>query len=108
MPSVFYEQPSGSTREIVVDDGDRVMQAALEAGVEGIVADCGGQAMCATCHVYVAPSWLQHLPPIEQDEEEMLNETASPRTEQSRLSCQLVVTAELDGLSVQVAPEQLW
>lgn len=82
------------------------MQAAIAHGVEGIVAECGGSAMCATCHVYVNESDLPRAPEMKAEEDEMLEFTASPREPTSRLSCQLVMTPELDGIVVHLPPEQ--
>ena len=86
--------------------GDSVMEGAIHNSVDGIVAECGGACMCATCHVYVDPAWLAKLLPIAEDENAMLDSTASPRLANSRLSCQLRVTKELDGLIVKTPPTQ--
>ena len=86
--------------------GKSVMWAAVEAGVEGIVAECGGTMTCATCHVYVAPEWAPRLPPPSDDEAAMLEMTAAPREAGSRLSCQLVLTPELHGLTLHLPPTQ--
>lgn len=107
MPNVTYINHDGTKQNVDVLVGKRVMQAAISAGIEGIVAECGGQAMCATCHVYVDSSWADKFPPIEEEEDEMLEDTVSPRTEMSRLSCQLVVTEDLDGLIVQLPEGQV-
>jgi 2Fe-2S ferredoxin len=106
VPKVTYQRPSGD--EVVVDaaDGVSVMQAAVAHGITEIVAECGGTLSCATCHVYVVDGPIDHLPPVSADEEEMLDYTASPRESSSRLSCQLPLSAEVDGLVVRVAPEQ--
>jgi ferredoxin, 2Fe-2S len=82
------------------------MEAAVEANVPGIAADCGGLLTCATCHVYVREDWLDRLPPISDDEASMLAFTASPRQPRSRLSCQLVLSESLDGLVVELPPTQ--
>ena len=86
--------------------GSSVMEGAVNNGVDGIVAECGGACMCATCHVYVDEAFLDKLEPIAEDEQEMLNNTFSERKPNSRLSCQLKVTEELDGLSVKTPPAQ--
>ena len=80
------------------------MRVALEHDVEGIVAECGGAAACGTCHVYVDSTTLSKLPAPESNEEAMLDYTAEPRAANSRLSCQLKVTQDLDG-AVFVIPE---
>lgn len=85
--------------------GVSLMQAATGAGVPGIVADCGGSAVCATCHVYVDPAWLDRLPPAQPHEQEMLDSTAAERRPGSRLSCQIQLTEDLQGL-VLVVPER--
>jgi 2Fe-2S ferredoxin len=104
--TVIYTTSSGVTREVAVPVGDSVMEGAVNNGVDGIVAECGGACMCATCHVYVDEAWLPKLKPIAEDEEEMLNNTFSPRKPNSRLGCQLKVTEELNGLSVTTPPAQ--
>ncbi|MFI6350984.1 2Fe-2S iron-sulfur cluster-binding protein [Streptomyces sp. NPDC050560] len=100
MPEVTYRQPDGSHVTHTAVTGTSVMQAAVLHGVEGIVAECGGSMMCATCHVYVADAWAARLPPIEEVEDEMLDSTAAPRRATSRLSCQIVLGADTDGIVV--------
>lgn len=107
MPSITYLHPDGTKSEVEVQTGKRVMQSALAADIDGIVAECGGQAMCATCHVYVDPAFADRLPPMSDDEDEMLEDTATERTDQSRLSCQLVISDELDGLVVRLPDAQV-
>jgi len=82
------------------------MEGAVQNGIDGILAECGGSCMCATCHVYVEEEFLARLNPIEEAEEEMLGCTAAQRKANSRLSCQIHVTAELDGLVVNLPPKQ--
>jgi 2Fe-2S ferredoxin len=106
MPKITYRQQDGSATSIDVVTGMSVMEAALEGGVDGIVAECGGNLICATCHVYVDPDQLDRLPEMRIDEDAMLDNTASPREANSRLSCQLRVSGELDGLVVTVPEEQ--
>ncbi len=86
--------------------GLSVMQAAVAAGVRGIAADCGGMLTCATCHVFVDAAWLDRLVPPDEDEQSMLDFTAAPREANSRLSCQLVLTESLDGLTVRLPVSQ--
>src|SRR6267142_2049147 len=76
-------------------------------GIDGIVAECGGEMMCATCHVYVEPDQLDRTPPMSDDEKAMLEFTASERKPNSRLSCQLVATPEFDGLVVRLPEAQV-
>jgi 2Fe-2S ferredoxin len=105
MPRIFFLEPNGTRREINAPVGITVMETAVEHGVEGIVAQCGGACACATCHVYVAPSWVDKLPRREEMEEGMLECAWEPRAN-SRLSCQIQVTAELDGLELMVPQQQ--
>jgi 2Fe-2S ferredoxin len=82
------------------------MQAAVTNGVDGIVGECGGSAMCATCHVYVDEAFLDRLEPMSELEDELLESTASPRLPNSRLGCQISLTNALDGLVVKVPDRQ--
>jgi len=104
--AVTYVSDAGAATVVDVPVGDSVMEGAIKNGVDGIVAECGGACMCATCHVYVDPAWLAKLPAMEEDENAMLESTASPRLTNSRLSCQLRVTKEFDGLIVKTPPTQ--
>jgi ferredoxin, 2Fe-2S len=106
MPRVIYIEPNEVRHEIEVDDGMSVMEGAVQSGIDGIVAECGGSLMCATCHVYVDPAFLAKLPEMKPDEDEMLEATVSPRKPNSRLSCQLVLAPDLDGLTVYLPEEQ--
>ncbi|MFC5064823.1 2Fe-2S iron-sulfur cluster-binding protein [Actinomycetospora atypica] len=104
MPTITFRQPDGSAEQAVAAPvGLSVMKAAVGAGVPGILAECGGQAMCATCHVYVTDD--RPLPEVSDEEDEMLDCASAPRTDQSRLSCQLEVAEDLDGMVVVVAGE---
>ena len=107
MPTITYIQPDGTKAEVDVQAGKRVMQTAIAEDIDGIVAECGGQAMCATCHVYVDDAFLDRLPEMSEDEDEMLTDTVAPRTDQSRLSCQIPVGEELDGLVVRIPDRQV-
>jgi ferredoxin, 2Fe-2S len=106
MPRVTYIEFGGKETTLDIDVGTSVMQAAMFHGIDGIVAECGGSCMCATCHVYVKEDQLALLPPIGPDEEAMLDGTVSPRQPNSRLSCQLVVTPQMDGLIVNLPETQ--
>jgi 2Fe-2S ferredoxin len=106
LPEITYVQPDGTARVVDAEPGSSVMQAAIGNDIDGIVAECGGNAMCATCHVYVDAAMLGALPEMGPDEDEMLDCTMSPREAGSRLSCQLRVTEELDGLLLRLPPEQ--
>jgi 2Fe-2S ferredoxin len=107
VPTITYLLPDG--RESVVDApaGVSVMKAAVANDVPGIVAECGGQAMCATCHVYVDPAQAAVLGEVSEDEDEMLDCTAAPRLDDSRLSCQLVMGDGLEQLTVRVPDQQV-
>jgi 2Fe-2S ferredoxin len=104
---VTYVHPDGARETLEVEPGTRVMQAAVANDVDGIVAECGGNLMCATCHVYVDEDWADRLPAISRDEDEMLEAAASERRPTSRLSCQLPLTDELDGLVVHLPETQI-
>jgi 2Fe-2S ferredoxin len=86
--------------------GDSLMHAAVAANVGGIEADCGGMVTCATCHVYVREPFASKLPPPADDEQSMLEFTAAPRQANSRLSCQIELTQDLDGLVVDLPGKQ--
>lgn len=107
MPKIIYRQRDGSSRTIDVPIGLSVMQGAVSNGVDGIVAECGGSAMCATCHVYVEGGPVERLLPVNPVEDEMLESAASERKANSRLGCQIKVTPELDGLVFEVPERQV-
>jgi 2Fe-2S ferredoxin len=106
MPSVTYVSYDGKSTTLDVPVGTSVMQAAVLHGVDGIVAECGGSCMCATCHVYVRDDQLAKCPEMELGEDAMLDGTASPRRPNSRLSCQLRVTSAFEGLRVKTPESQ--
>jgi 2Fe-2S ferredoxin len=103
---VTYVSPSGISRKIEVPAGVSVMQAALNHKVEGILGECGGNCMCATCHVYVEPSFLSRIPPVTSNEKFMLSIAAEGPESNSRLSCQIKMTEELDGIIVRLPGKQ--
>jgi ferredoxin, 2Fe-2S len=105
MPKVVFLQPDGTRREVEAPVGITLMEVALQHAIPGVVAQCGGACACATCHVYVDPSWLSRLEPPEEMEEGMLEMAWEPR-DNSRLSCQVHITAKLDGLEVTVPSRQ--
>lgn len=108
MPKITYHHPDGNVDVIDADPGTSVMRAAVTNGVAGIIGECGGQAMCATCHVYVRPEYLDGLPEMGDDEDEMLDCTVGPRDdERSRLSCQLTVGEAFEELEVDVPDSQV-
>lgn len=105
MVSVKFVQANGIEREIDIGAGISAMEGAVRAGVDGIDADCGGALSCATCHVRVAPEWLDRLTPPAPDELEML-EFAVDGDETSRLSCQIHIAPGLDGLVLHIPAAQ--
>ena len=104
MPTVSFISSDGTKKDVEIPNGQSAMKGAIANGVMGIVAECGGSCMCATCHVYVHEDQLAKLPEMELGEDAMLDGTASPRRPNSRLSCQLVMTPALDGLVVRLPP----
>ena len=106
MPLITYKAHEGGSRQIDVPVGSSVMQGAVKNGIDGIIAECGGNCMCATCHVYVDAAWLDKLEPVSDTEDAMLDSTGSERLPNSRLSCQIKVTPELDGLVVTTPESQ--
>lgn len=107
MPKVRYISPDGSETELEVATGTNLMQAAVSNGIYAIVGDCGGSASCATCHVYVDGEFLPRIPAPTSRESEMLECTAAERKENSRLSCQIMMTEELAGIVLRI-PDQQW
>lgn len=107
MPQFTYVQPNGTRRSIAVEAGATVMLTAVAHGIAGIVAECGGAAMCATCHVYVDDASACLLAPVSEVENEMLASAASERRPQSRLSCQLVMPPDALEIVVHVPERQV-
>ncbi len=104
MPRLLVTTREGETREVTAEAGTSVMEAIRDAGFDELLALCGGCCSCATCHVYVETGSTEALPPMSADEDDLL-ESSSFRTVESRLSCQVTMTDELDGLRVTIAPE---
>jgi 2Fe-2S ferredoxin len=107
MPNVVYVHTDGTRQAVAVRAGESIMRGAVLNGIDGIVAECGGSCMCATCHVYVDEAYLAALPEMSETEAEMLDSTASPRKPNSRLSCQIEMTGALDGIVVHLPPTQV-
>ena len=107
MPQITFIHPDGRRQAIEAAAGGSVMAAATRQGIDAILAECGGNAMCATCHVYVDEAWLDRLPPLSDDEDALLDGAAAERLPNSRLSCQIKVTAELDGLVLTLPDRQI-
>ncbi|NMG36079.1 2Fe-2S iron-sulfur cluster binding domain-containing protein [Azoarcus sp. TTM-91] len=106
MPTINYILKDGSTRAVDAPAGLSVMEAAIRANIRGIDAECGGCCSCATCHVYVDEAFLDRLPPADDMEQELLEGVAAERRPTSRLSCQLPMSAELDGIIITVPATQ--
>lgn len=105
MAKITFIQPDGTSKVVDAEPGFTVMEAAKKADVAGIEAECGGACACATCHVYVDPAWTAKVGKAETMEEDMLDFAFDVR-EESRLSCQIKVTPELDGLVLRVPAKQ--
>ena len=106
MPKIIFISSDGQSNTFDVASGQSLMQVANSFGIKGIVAECGGSAMCATCHVYVDPPWISKIPAANSNELEMLECTASERKPESRLSCQIRITDQLDGLVLHIPDSQ--
>lgn len=106
MPTIHFILPDGREQALDAPSGSTAMQVATGAGLSGIVAECGGSAMCATCHVYVDEAWQDRLPAPLSNELEMLECTAAERLPGSRLSCQIRIDAALDGLVLRLPATQ--
>ena len=105
MAKITYVEHSGKRHEVEVANGLTVMEGARDNGIPGIEADCGGACACSTCHVYVDAAWVDKLPKKDSMEEDMLDFAYDVRPT-SRLSCQIVIKDELDGLVVHLPKSQ--
>ena len=105
MAKIIYINHSGNKIEIEVDNGLTVMEGAIQNNVPGIDADCGGSMACATCHVYVEEPWFNKLPEPEDAEKDMIDMAFEPK-KNSRLSCQIVVSDDMNGLTVKTPEKQ--
>ena len=106
MPKITYIDPTGNEKIIEVENGLSVMEGAIQNNITGIDADCGGGMACATCHVYVKEEWLNKLNKAEDAEQDMIDMAFEPK-KNSRLSCQIIVSDELDGLIVTTPLKQV-
>lgn len=104
MPQLTVVTRDGTRHEIEAQNGHTVMEVIRDNGIDELLAICGGCCSCATCHVYVDESYNGKLPPLKGDEDDLLD-SSEHRQSSSRLSCQLPVTPELEGLTVTIAPE---
>jgi 2Fe-2S ferredoxin len=106
MTTVTYVEFDGTEHAVDVPSGTSVMQGAIDHGIEGIVGECGGGMACATCHCYVDEKWIDRVGTASQPEQDMLEFSASPTKATSRLSCQITVSDELEGLVVRLPESQ--
>ena len=105
MPKITYIEHNGKSHTIEVPKDLTVMEGAIQNTIPGIDADCGGACACATCHVYVNEEWIDKMPAKTNTEQDMLDMAFEPN-KQSRLSCQIVVNEDLDGLVVKMPSKQ--
>ena len=106
MAKIKYIEHNGKEHIVEVQNGLTVMEGAVQNDIPGIDADCGGSMSCATCHVYVKEDWYDKLPKKEMGEDDMLDQAYEPKSN-SRLSCQIMVSDDLDGLSVYMPEKQV-
>lgn len=107
MVRVTFIEPDGTERTVQGAPGGSLMSLAVTEGIEGIVAECGGSMMCATCHCYVDDTWVEKIEPRADGEEEMLEFAVSELKATSRLSCQIMLSEALDGLIIQIPERQV-
>ena len=105
MPKITYKDNQGNSKTIELEKGLSVMEGAIQNNIPGIDAECGGSMACATCHVYVEEKWLNKLTKAEESEVDMIDMAFEPK-KNSRLSCQLIMSDELDGLTVTTPEKQ--
>jgi 2Fe-2S ferredoxin len=107
VPTVIYVGTTGQEYTVDAVDGESVMATAVKNGVPGIIGECGGNASCATCHVWVRDEFVPLVGEPGETEEDLLEMGVSDRREGSRLSCQIKMSDELDGLTVDIAPQEI-
>ena len=105
MPKITYIENNGKSHTVEVDKGLTVMEGAVQNNIPGIDADCGGSMACATCHVYVKEDWFDIINKKNEGEDDMLDQAYEPK-KNSRLSCQIIVSDDLDGLVVDMPEKQ--
>ena len=105
MPKIIYNDFKGDSKTVELENGLSVMEGAIQNEIPGIDADCGGAMACATCHVYVEEKWLNKIPKAEEAEIDMIDMAYEPK-KNSRLSCQIIMSDELDGLEVTTPEKQ--
>ena len=103
MPRITFIEPNGTRRVVIATVGETAMQAATRTGVEGVIGECGGSCICATCHCYVDEDWTSRVGPAGASEADTLEFEAHSVRPESRLTCQIPLTEELDGLVLTVA-----
>ena len=106
MPKITYIEHSGKSHTVEVDNGLTVMEGAVQNNIPGIDADCGGGMACATCHVYVKEEWFDKINKKNEGEDDMLDQAFEPK-KNSRLSCQINVSDEINGLVVNLPEKQI-
>ena len=106
MAKITYIEINGTSHTVEVKKGLSVMEGAVQNNIPGIDADCGGSMACATCHVYVKDNWFNKLLPKSEGEDDMLDQAYEPKAN-SRLSCQIEISEELEGLEVHLPEKQV-
>ncbi len=106
MPKIIFVDADGTQHEVEAKSGISIMENAIANNIDGIEAECGGSCMCATCHCFIEEDHAAKLPAMDSDEDEMLGFAAEERRPGSRLSCQVKMTDELDGIVVNLPAEQ--
>ncbi|WP_315759623.1 MULTISPECIES: 2Fe-2S iron-sulfur cluster-binding protein [unclassified Bradyrhizobium] len=102
MPSITFIEPDGTVRTVDAERDESAMHAAKRNGVDGIIGECGGSCICATCHCHVDVAWLDHIGPAGEIEADVLEFEATDVRPESRLACQITITDALDGLTLRV------
>jgi len=106
MPKITYVDADGTEHPVDAKSGVSLMENAIANNIDGIEAECGGSCMCATCHCFIEGDWATKLPAMESEEDEMLGFAAEERQDSSRLSCQIKVTDDMEGMVVRLPAEQ--
>jgi 2Fe-2S ferredoxin len=105
MPLIIYKSHDGATQEVHAEVGTSIMHAAVDNGIDGILGECGGCCSCATCHCYIDPAWVAKAGEPDIIEKDMLDCVLDPQ-ETSRLSCQVIITDEMDGIIIAMPESQ--
>lgn len=107
MPSVKFIEHTGAAQIVQAEEGETLMHAATRNLVPGVIADCGGAGNCATCHGYVDDAWTDRIPPPSAEERDMIENGCLDAQENSRLTCQIRVTAQIDGIVIRLPKSQM-